>query len=98
RQDEQKKNCSKFLTFTDIQIFSTSPVIPFSLALCKLYKGDFCELYFFTNKGLTNIQVIFYSTDDKALMLVQDNHGLHSFIPLASTKVKQSIIDDKDLT
>ncbi|KAI9568774.1 hypothetical protein HD554DRAFT_1993628, partial [Boletus coccyginus] len=92
-----KKNCSKFLAYTDVPMSSTPPVIPSPLMLCKLCKGEFCELYFFTNKGLADAQVTSHSTDDEALTLIQDDHSLHSFIPLASAKAKQNVIDDKDL-
>ena len=98
KQDEQKKNHNKFLSFTDAPMSSTPPVISSPLALHKLCKGELCELYFFTNKGLADAQVTSYSADDEVLTLVQDDQGMHSFIPIASAKAKQGIIDNKDLT
>jgi hypothetical protein len=76
---------------------ATAPVLPSPLALRKLRKGEFCELYFFTNKGLKDAQATSQSVDDEALAITQDEQGVHSFIPLAATKAKQSIIEDKDL-
>ena len=98
KQDERKKNRNKFLPFADAPMSATPPVIPSPLALRKLRKGELCELYFFTNKGLADAQVTSYSADDEALTLVQDDQGMHSFIPIASAKAKQGVIDDKDLT
>jgi hypothetical protein len=98
KQDERKKNRNKFLPFADAPMSATPPVIPSPLALRKLRKGEFCELYFFTNKGLADAQVTSYSADDEALTLVQDEQGMHSFIPIASAKAKQNVVDDKDLT
>ncbi|KAH0833449.1 hypothetical protein J3R83DRAFT_12564 [Lanmaoa asiatica] len=70
RLDERKKNRSKFLQFADVPMSAAPPVIPSPLALRKLCKGEFCELYFFTNKGLADAQVSSYSTDDEALTLI----------------------------
>ncbi|KAF8131387.1 hypothetical protein EV363DRAFT_1165481 [Boletus edulis] len=98
RQEEHKKNRNKFLPFADVPMSNTPPVIPLPLALHKLRKGEFCELYFFTNKGLADAQVTVHSTDDEALTLMQDEHSLHSFVPLVLAKAKQNVIKDKDLT
>ena len=53
-QEERKKNHTKFLPFADMQISTSTPVLPSSLALRKLRKGEYCELYFFMNKGLAD--------------------------------------------
>ncbi|KAF8121380.1 hypothetical protein EV363DRAFT_1186212 [Boletus edulis] len=98
RQEECKKNRNKFLPFADVPMSSTPPVIPSPLALRKLHKGEFCELYFFTNKGLMDVQATVHSMDDEALTLMQDDQGLHSFVPLVSAKAKQNVIEDKDLS
>ena len=36
--------------------------------------------------------------DDEALAITQDDHGLHSFVPVAAARAKQSVVEDKDLT
>jgi len=58
----------------------------------------FLELYFFTNKGLADAQAYSPSMDDEALAITQDDHGLHSFVPVAAARAKQSVVEDKDLT
>ena len=97
-QEERKKNRTKFLPFADMQISTATPVLPSSLTLRKLHKGEYCELYFFTNKGLADAQACLCSMDDKALAITQDDHGLHSFIPVVAARAKHSVIEDKDLT
>lgn len=51
--------------------------------MCKLRKGEFCEVYFFMNKGLAEADSTLHSVDDEALAIVQDKNGLYSFIPAA---------------
>ena len=97
-QEEKKKNRNKFLPFADTQISTSTPILPSPLALRKLRKGEYCELYFFTNKGLADAQAYSPSMDDEALAITQDDHGLHSFVPVAAARAKQSVIEDKDLT
>jgi len=97
-QEERKKNRNKFLPFMDTQISTSTPVLPSPLALRKLHKGEYCELYFFTNKGLADAQSCSPSMDNEALAITQDDHGMHSFILVAAARAKQSVIEDKDLT
>jgi len=97
-QEERKKNCNKFLLFADTQISTSTPVLPSPLALRKLRKGEYCELYFFTNKDLMDMQAYLPLVDDEALAITQDNQGLHSFVPVAAARAKQLVIEDKDLT
>ncbi|KAF9232441.1 hypothetical protein BU15DRAFT_55021 [Melanogaster broomeanus] len=61
-------------------------------------KGDYVELYYFTNKGLAEAEASSRLTDDDAFALMRNENGHHSFIPIAAAKVKDSIIPDKDLT
>lgn len=97
-QEERKKNRTKFLPFADTQISTSTPVLPSPLALRKLRKGEYCELYFFTNKGLADAHACSRSLDDEALAITQDDQGLHSFIPVAAARAKHSVIEDRDLT
>ena len=97
-KEERKKHCTKFLPFTDVPPPSTIPITPSPLALRKLHKGEFVQLYFFTNKGLADVQSTSHSIDEDAFTLMPDEKGLHAFVPIASAKAKQSIIEDQDLT
>ena len=98
RKEERKKNHSKFLPFADVLPSSTIPITPLPLTLRKLRKGEYIPFYFFTNKGLADAQSISQSTDEDALAFMPDEQGIHSLIPIASAKAKQSIVQDQDLT
>ena len=82
KREDQKKNCSKFVPFPDTPIPSTTLVIPSPLAACKLCKGKFCELYFFTNKGLAEAEALSHLIDDEALSIVQDKNSVKTWIGL----------------
>ena len=81
-----------------MQISTSTPILPSPLTLRKLRKEEYCELYFFTNKGLADTQAYSPSMDDEALAITQDDHRLHLFVPVAAARAKQSVVEDKDLT
>jgi hypothetical protein len=95
---KEKKNRNKFLPFNNVKVTSTIPITPSPHALRKLRKGEYVELHYFTNKGLAEAQSISHSVDDDALALLQDEQGLHSFVPIAVAKAKETVIPDHKLT
>ncbi|KIK85603.1 hypothetical protein PAXRUDRAFT_14508 [Paxillus rubicundulus Ve08.2h10] len=96
-QEERKKNHNKFLPFNNVRVAPTIPIMPSPHALHKLQKGEYVELHYFTNKGLAEAQSISHSVDDNALTLLQDEQGLHSFVPIAVAKAKETVIPDHEL-
>ncbi|KIN97933.1 hypothetical protein M404DRAFT_31874 [Pisolithus tinctorius Marx 270] len=95
---EHKKYKAKFTPIHNIKA-PTRPVnIPTPYASPKLLKGEYCELYFFTNAGLAEAESFNSSIDDEALTLLKTNNGQHLWVPASSTRDKASIIKDKDLT
>ncbi|KAI6010203.1 hypothetical protein BKA83DRAFT_4068894 [Pisolithus microcarpus] len=61
-------------------------------------KGEYCELYFFTNVGLAEAESFNPSLDDKALTLLKADNGQHVWVPASNTRDKSAIIRDEDLT
>jgi hypothetical protein len=98
QQEEQKKNRNKFLPYNKVPIANAIPKLPSPLAIHKLKKGDYVEMYYFTNKGLAEAEASSRSADDKAFSLMRAENGHHSFISVATAKAKDTIIPDKDLT
>ncbi|KAI6094490.1 hypothetical protein EDD16DRAFT_1529106 [Pisolithus croceorrhizus] len=98
-QEERKKYWHKHAPIPQDMVISSDPIIILSpIAIHKLHKGDYVELYYFTNKGLHNTESSMCSTDNDALALLQMGDGLHSFIPLAAAQAKGTVITDKDLS
>ena len=82
----------------DVKVSSTIPTNPSPHALRRLRKGEYVELHYFTNKGLAEAQSISHSVDDEALTLIQDDQGLHTFVPISAAKAKETMIPDHELT
>ncbi|KAI6100541.1 hypothetical protein F5141DRAFT_1009263, partial [Pisolithus sp. B1] len=59
---------------------------------------DYCELYFFTNDSLAEVESLSPSIDDKALTLLKSDMGQHVWVPASSTRDKSLVIKDEDLT
>ncbi|KIK78832.1 hypothetical protein PAXRUDRAFT_16663 [Paxillus rubicundulus Ve08.2h10] len=97
-KEEWKKNHNKFLPYNKVPIASTIIKLPSPLTLCKLKKGDYVELYYFTNKGLAEAEASSHLGDNDAFALTCDKNSNHAFIPITVAKVKDLIIPDKDLT
>ncbi|KAI6118131.1 hypothetical protein F5141DRAFT_1211997 [Pisolithus sp. B1] len=92
-QEERKKYQHKHAPIPQDTVISSDPIIiPSPITVHKLHKGNFVELYYFTNKGLHNAELSMHSANDKALAPLQMRDGLHSFIPLMAAQAKGTII------
>ncbi|KAI6142366.1 hypothetical protein BKA82DRAFT_29900 [Pisolithus tinctorius] len=57
-QEDKKKYCHKHAPIPQDAMIPTEPIIiPVPIATHKLCKGDYCKLYFFTNKGLKDAEL-----------------------------------------
>ncbi|KIN97237.1 hypothetical protein M404DRAFT_32459 [Pisolithus tinctorius Marx 270] len=98
RKKKRKKYKAKFTPIRNIKA-PTGPVnIPAPYASRKLLKGEYCELYFFTNAGLAEAESFNPSVDDEALTLLKTDSGQHLWVPASATRDKASVIKDEDLT
>ncbi|KIJ20698.1 hypothetical protein PAXINDRAFT_38932, partial [Paxillus involutus ATCC 200175] len=98
RQEERKKYKYKYTPIPNVAVPTETIIIPSAYTMNKLRKGEYCELYYFTNCGLAETENSPPSLDDEALTLVKSENGTHSFIALASVKAKVSLIKDEDLS
>ncbi|KAI6016753.1 hypothetical protein EDC04DRAFT_2608258 [Pisolithus marmoratus] len=96
--EECKKNEAKYTPIPDVEVPSSLVNIPTPYATCILKKGKYCELYFFTNVSLVEVQSLNTSINDEALMLLKSDNGQHVWIPASHTRDKSAVIKDEDLT
>ncbi|KAI5984556.1 hypothetical protein EDC04DRAFT_2873861 [Pisolithus marmoratus] len=97
--EDRKKNKAKFAPVCDHNIPSGPVNIPTPYASRKLKKGEYCELYFFTNDRLAEAESLNPSIDDEAMTLLKADNGQHVWVPASSTNQdKTSVIRDKDLS
>ncbi|KAI6114000.1 hypothetical protein F5141DRAFT_1001783, partial [Pisolithus sp. B1] len=98
-QEERKKYWHKHAPIPQDAVISSDPIIiPLPITVRKLHKGDFIELYYFTNKGLCNAELSTCLANNNALALLQMGDSLHSFIPLAAAQAKGTVTADEDLS
>ncbi|KAI6094262.1 hypothetical protein EV401DRAFT_1818148, partial [Pisolithus croceorrhizus] len=96
--EEHKKNKAKYAPVPDVEVPSGPVNIPAPYATCKLKKGEYCELYFFTNAGLAEVELFNTSVDDEALTLLKSDNGQHIWVPASNTRDKSAVIKDEDLS
>ncbi|KAI6003021.1 hypothetical protein EDD15DRAFT_2541262, partial [Pisolithus albus] len=96
--EERKKNKAKYAPVPDVEVPHGPVNIPAPYATRKLKKGEYCELYFFTNAGLAEADSHSASVDDEALTLLKSDNGQHVWIPASNTRDKSAVIKDEDLT
>ncbi|KIK77851.1 hypothetical protein PAXRUDRAFT_165570 [Paxillus rubicundulus Ve08.2h10] len=98
KQEEWKKYKNKYSPIPNTAVPMETIIIPSAYAMNKLCKGEYCKLYYFTNRGLAKDKSSLPSLDDDALMLMKSENSTHSFIALSSTKAKASLVKDKALS
>ncbi|KAG0700219.1 hypothetical protein DFH29DRAFT_983167 [Suillus ampliporus] len=99
RLEERKKNKNKYAPLRHGKVPSDPTIIPTPYATRKLKAGDYCELYYFTNKGLEDAKKTTLIAEPDALVMLPATDGVHSWIPAAAVKdPKSSITRDENLT
>lgn len=74
-------------------------VILSQYATRKMKLGQYCELHYFTNRGLHEASHSVFISDPEALvMLPPDEDGLCVFIPAGAIRDPATVVKDKDLT
>lgn len=92
RSEERKKNKSKYAPVRDTDVPSDPVILPSQYATRKLKAGEFCELFYFTNKGLDDAFKSPSSTDSEALIMLPAANGLHSWIPATALKDPKTVV------
>jgi len=100
-EDEEealKKNWAKHVVIPNRPPPLHPSIIPSTYALCKLLKGEYLELHYFTNEGLADSRASASHGDDEAMLPVTDSAGGMSWIPVAAKRTATSFIPDRDLS
>ncbi|KAG1855953.1 hypothetical protein F4604DRAFT_1685611 [Suillus subluteus] len=99
RKEEHKKNKSKFIPVSANKIPTTPIVIPSNYAVQKLKAGDYCELYYFTNKGLNEAKKNVLSTEARGMILLPGTDGQQMWVNADETHdSKVAITKDENLS
>ncbi|KAI6095358.1 hypothetical protein EDD16DRAFT_1502135 [Pisolithus croceorrhizus] len=96
--EEHKTNKAKYAPVPDVEVPSGPVNIPALYSTCKLKKGEYCELYFFTTVGLAEAESFNTLINDEALTLFKADNGQHIWVPTSNSRDKSAVIKDEDLT
>ncbi|KAJ8589189.1 hypothetical protein M405DRAFT_818456 [Rhizopogon salebrosus TDB-379] len=97
--DEKKKNKTKYAPFRNVDIPSQPIIIPSFYASRKMKKGEFCELFYFTNSGLDDAIKSNLSADPESLVMLPAADGQHQWIPAGAARdPKVAVTNDENLS
>jgi len=97
RKEEMKKNKSKYIPIPDRPMPSISPVFASNYATKKMEKGQYVELWYYTNNGLDEAMRAHTTVDDDAMVMARRSDGSTSWVPAAAARDSNRVIDDKDI-
>ncbi|KAG2074845.1 hypothetical protein BDR04DRAFT_1006988 [Suillus decipiens] len=92
RKEEHKKNKAKFIPVSTVKILTIPVIIPSHYAVCKLKTGDYCELYYFTNKGLSKAKKNLLLTELQGLILIPGMDGQQMWVNMDETRNSKTVI------
>lgn len=96
RKEERKKNKFKFIPILEAGIPDDPVITPCAYALKKLDKGEYVELWYFTNDGLDEAKHK-KTVDDDAMILSTLADGSTAWVSAASTRSTRSVVNDENL-
>ncbi|KAG1840053.1 hypothetical protein F4604DRAFT_1992282 [Suillus subluteus] len=96
RKEERKKNKYKYIPIQNSGIPDDPAITPCSYALRKLDKGEYLELWYFTNDGLDEAATK-KTMDDNAMILSTLADGSTAWVSSASTRSARSVVKDEDI-
>ncbi|KAG0698266.1 hypothetical protein DFH29DRAFT_777588, partial [Suillus ampliporus] len=96
RKEDRKKNKFKYTSIPQRDVPTQPVVIPSAYATCKLEKGDFVELWYFTNAGLDDAKLKSSVNDDAMIMAVLAG-GETTWVSAASMRNTSTVVDDQNL-
>ncbi|KAG2029581.1 hypothetical protein BDR03DRAFT_880400, partial [Suillus americanus] len=91
-----KKNKFKYIPIQNTGILDDPVITPSSYALRKLEKGEYVELWYFTNDGLDEAAMK-KMIDDNAMVLLTLADSSTAWVSSASTRSARSVLNDEDL-
>ncbi|KAG1863692.1 hypothetical protein F4604DRAFT_1528199, partial [Suillus subluteus] len=98
--EERKKNKNKYAPIKRRKAPSDPTILPAQYANQRLKAGNYCELHYFTNRGLDNMRVSMSIAEPDALVMLPAVDRIHSWVPTAAVKDPKAapVVKDENLT
>jgi len=97
RKEEMKKNKLKYIPIPDRPIPTITPVFASNYTIKKMERGQYLELWYYTNAGLDEAMKINTSVDDDAMIISRRPDGSTSWVPATTARDSKRVIDNKDI-
>ncbi|KAG0701931.1 hypothetical protein DFH29DRAFT_776547, partial [Suillus ampliporus] len=91
-KEELKKNKAKFIPVSNAKIPTIPVIIPSNYAVRKLKAGEYCELYYFTNRGLNEAKRNLLSMEPQGMILLPRADGQQIWVNADETRDSKAII------
>ncbi|KAG1875508.1 hypothetical protein DFJ58DRAFT_909995 [Suillus subalutaceus] len=96
RLEDRKKNKNKYAPLKRTKVPTDPTILPAQYAIRRLKAGDYCELHYFTNKGLDEAMALTLVAEPDALVMLPASDGIHSWVPAAAVKDPKAAPVTKD--
>ncbi|KAG6825455.1 hypothetical protein H0H92_003650 [Tricholoma furcatifolium] len=96
--EERKKNRVKYIELSEAPPPITPPEILPTYATSRLQKGQYVELWYFTNEGIASGLKHAGSVDENAMAQSVDKDGVVTWIPAVAAKALREAKADRDLS
>lgn len=97
RTEERKKNTEKYLPIPNRAPPTTPPEIVSTYATTRLRKGQYVELWYFTNDGLDYALQNSATLDEDAMVQTIDKDGRPTWVTTAASRESHAVKDDRHL-
>ncbi|KAG0707299.1 hypothetical protein DFH29DRAFT_871647 [Suillus ampliporus] len=98
-KEEHKKNKSKFVPVGVAKVLMVLVIRPLHYAVWKLKAGDYCKLYYFTNKGLREAWKNLVSLEPQGMILMSTEDGHLAWVNADETyDPKSAVTKDENLS
>ncbi|KAG2138546.1 hypothetical protein DEU56DRAFT_701523, partial [Suillus clintonianus] len=100
KADEKKKNCSKHLVIPVRPRPDTTDdaALVSDFALRKIDKGQYVELYYWTNIGLQDAHCSYRTRDDEGMVPTTGEDGSTVWVNAGGTKPSDGVVADRNLS
>ncbi|KAG1853871.1 hypothetical protein C8R48DRAFT_610485 [Suillus tomentosus] len=95
-EEDKKKNRFHHIAIPDRPRpkWANEEILVADFALCKVNKGQFMELYYWTNKGLADVRANFRTTDDDSMVATAGVDGSATWISASMARPAAGVIPD----
>ncbi|KAG1736163.1 uncharacterized protein EDB91DRAFT_1055744 [Suillus paluster] len=97
RKEDKKKNKFKYTPIPNLDVPMKPTILPSPYVVRKLDKGDYVELWYFTNAGLDDAKLK-SSVDEDAMIMATLAGGNTAWVSATLMRNTSTVIDDQNLS